>query len=142
MKIKRFAATLAALITFSPAAAFAEVRGYHCEFIAFGSKAEQSWIPTKALFLVDMNAKTAKAALAFVGEIKQDPWPVTVKGVGSKKMEFSWWFKDAGVKGNGSDLSLDYTVRLNTKNNSVTVRAWPRGYDNDMRGKGTCALTR
>lgn len=140
MKHGFFAVSLGGCLALLPICAVAETKTYLCNFAAFGTKAEQSWIPTKALFLVDMQARTAETAMTFKDEIKQDPWPVSVGGVGTKKIVFSWLFKDLETRGASSDLSLNYTVRLNTVKNTVTIRAWPRGYDNDMRGKGNCKL--
>lgn len=137
MKSRAFAVTLAMASAAIPLGAVAEVQRYDCEFSGFGRTAEQSFVPKLATFYVDTETETAKAAMAFHGEIRQEPWPLNVKGIGRKNLVFSWLFKNLETTGT-SDLSLNYRVSVNTATHKASLRAVPRGWDGTIGGRGQC----
>ncbi len=138
--IFRGAIALVALALASTSISAENPRTYKCKVKAFGSPAEQSWIPEQAVFVIDLSKKEAKMALSFDGQVAEEPKPVSsAGGFGRDVVQLSWSFRNVGTDGT-REISMDYSVRLNTKRNTATFRAWPRGYDNDITGKAKCSV--
>ncbi|EBA16358.1 hypothetical protein RSK20926_21574 [Roseobacter sp. SK209-2-6] len=112
---------------------------YSCRFEGYGTAAERSYIPEVVRLVLNSAEKSVLVGVSFKGPVKGKLWPAEVSGFGKKKTIVRWRFNNVETKGS-TELSLDYTLRLHNGNKTVTVRAWPRGYDDDIRGKGSCQL--
>jgi len=133
-------ALLAACVQASTGIAAEKPRVFTCDVSSYGKAAQRSWIPAKALFEVYSGKKEVKMALAFGGEKLNEPRIVeSVSGFGSNIITLKWTFRNAETSGS-YEVTMEYTARLNMKRKSATIRAWPRGFDDNISGKAKCSV--
>ncbi len=78
-------------------------------------------------------------ALAFGDETLEKPRRVkSVSGFGSNIITLKWAFRNVETSGS-YEVTMEYTARLNLKRKSATIRAWPRGFDDNISGKAKCS---
>lgn len=130
--MKRF--LLCVLFAGLPLQAMAEV--YECTATNRGSG---GWIPEKIFVELNTADQTASAYDYFINSIHKKPIKVDLKKRKDTSYKLSWKLRNVDISNEGSGI-LSHSMVLNTAAKTYTMNGRLHGYDNVIRGSGTCKV--
>lgn len=134
MKIKAmFAAAM--VLTWGGGALAAPV-SYLCDYKAHS---RTGGVPEKALYQIDKEAGTATAFDGYIHYLGKKPISVDMRPARNGKFRLNYTLTGIPMKGNATAI-VSYSVFLDTGRGKSSLTVNVRGFDNEIRGTGTCAV--
>ena len=134
MKIKAMLAA-AMVLTWGGSALAAPV-SYQCEYKAHS---RTGWVPEKALYQIDQEAGTATAYDGYIHYLGKKPISVDMRPARNGKFRLNYTLNGLPMQGNSTGV-VSYSVFLDTGRGKSSLSVNVRGFDNEIRGTGKCAL--
>ena len=131
----KYKAMLAAALFLTGGSAFAAPVSYVCEYAAY---TRTGWVPEKALYIIDEAKGTASAYDGFIRHLREKPMAVEMQKSG-KTIRMNYTLDGIPMQGNSLGY-VSYTVRLNPTRGKSSMTVILRGFDNEIRGSGKCAV--
>ncbi|MCX7560772.1 hypothetical protein OS190_14440 [Sulfitobacter sp. F26204] len=97
------------------------------------------WIPEK--IFIEFKAAEQRASVYdfFINQVHKEPIDVAPEKRGETSYELSWKVRNVKISNEGSGI-LSHSLILNTAANTYTMKGRLHGYDNVIRGSGTCKV--
>lgn len=111
---------------------------YDCTTTNYGS---DGWISDRIILGLDREAEVGSAFDYYINEVHKAPIPVTLKKRNETSYRFDWKLRNVKSNNSGSAI-LSHIVILNTSARTFTIRGRLHGYDNVIRGNGTCEVVK
>lgn len=115
---------------------FAKASTCECTIKSFS---RTGWVPETLYLAIDKDENVGAAYDYYIHTVHGTPIPVDLEKEGDARYKFNWHLNGVPMKGNERGV-VSYTVRLNEKSRSLTLKAILHGYDNEIRGQGKCKL--
>lgn len=127
-----------ALAVFSllPLAGMAQT--FDCSTTRFGP---DGFVSDKVFLGLDRDANAGSAYDYFINQVHKAPIPVELTKRSETSFQFKWRLSGVTISNEGSGV-LTHTVTLNTARQTFTVRGRLHGYENVIRGEGTCTVVK
>lgn len=109
---------------------------YECTLKSYS---RTGWVPETLYLAIDKDKNVGAAYDYFIETVHGTPIPVDLEKEGDTRYKFNWNLNGVPMEGNERGV-VSYTVRLNEKSRSLTLKAILHGYDNEIRGQGKCKL--
>ena len=130
---KSFAAILIGAITFS-SAAFATT--YKCN-VRTNSK-YYGGIPSTLVFSVDESEPKVMVYDVFIKRAYDRPVEADIVVINPKRYTFKWTVDVPTTEDDRTEITTVYRATYLKRTHKVSVRGFPKGYDVDVGGTGTC----
>lgn len=95
------------------------------------------WVAEKVFVQIDLETKTASAYDTFINQLHKGPIPVTLERNDDKVFTLSWKLRNVKTKNMGPSV-LSHSLLLDTGALTFALKGRLHGYDNLIRGNGSC----
>jgi hypothetical protein len=123
---------IGAALAVSPLQALAQT--YECTAVKRGSG---GWVPDKIFVQIDRAANTATAFDTFINQVHEHPIAVTMEQQSDTLVALSWKLRNVDITNERSSI-LSHSLVLDTDTNTFSLRGRLSGYENHIKGSGTC----
>lgn len=111
-------------------------QSYECTAQKQGSG---GWVAEKIFVRIDRTAKTASAYDTFINQLYKGPIPVMLEQNSETVFTLSWKLRNVKTNRKGTGV-LSHSLLLDTRAGTFALKGRLHGYDNEIRGSGTCQL--
>lgn len=107
---------------------------YECTAVKQGSG---GWVADKVFVQIDRATGKASAYDTFIKQSHNGPIPVTMEQNSETVFTLSWKLRNVETRNEGRSV-LSHSLLLDTAAQSFAIKGRLHGYDNVIRGSGTC----
>ncbi|MFN3970541.1 MAG: hypothetical protein ACK4GO_08705 [Gemmobacter sp.] len=130
-------AAVGAVAAMGPVAARAAFVQYDCRFVVGGQR-DGYWVPSQMVLRHDTASGSVTVFDPIIKHFAGNPIPARLSEETRARSTYVWSV-NTRTSANQS-ATMDYSFSYFRNGRPATVRAIPRGYDNEFSGDGTCTV--